>query len=339
MRIIPLLIPKSQFGAAILGIAITALSGVALSAFSTEFLATYGYVLFCGLPFFCGFTSVFIYGYHEERSWSKSFGVALLSLLIVSAVILVFAFEGIICLLMAAPLAVGIALPGAALGHFLASKLRNKRLKDLPLVITFLMMPMLMGFEAKLKLEPPVRKVVTLVDIKATPQEVWKYVVAFPPIPEPDEFIFKIGIAYPKDAQIRGKGVGAVRHCNFTTGPFVEPIRVWDEPRLLQFDVTHNPSPMKEISFYQNLQPPHLHNFMVSKKGQFKLTQINATTTRLEGTTWYYHRLWPTAYWHIISDSIIHKIHYRVLNHVKKCAEPADQNRTVNTPFTNDIVR
>jgi len=37
----------------------------------------------------------------------------------------------------------------------------------------------------------------------------------------------------------------------------------------------------------------------------------------LEGTTWYYHNIKPAAYWQLWSDYIIHKIHVRVLNHIK----------------------
>ena len=39
--------------------------------------------------------------------------------------------------------------------------------------------------------------------------------------------------------------------------------------------------------------------------------------TRLEGTTWYQHGLWPSQYWRLWSDAIIHKIHLRVLRHIR----------------------
>jgi len=63
-----------------------------------------------------------------------------------------------------------------------------------------------------------------------------------------------------------------VRQCIFSTGPFAEPIEVWDEPRLLKFGVTANPAPLNELSPYGNIQPAHLHGYFVSKQGQFLLT-------------------------------------------------------------------
>jgi hypothetical protein len=165
----------------------------------------------------------------------------------------------------------------------------------------------------------------TAIEVNAPPEKVWNQVVAFAEIPPPKELLFRAGIAYPMRAEISGHGVGAVRHCVFSTGPFVEPIEVWDEPRLLQFGVTANPAPLNEISPHGNIQPPHLHGYFVSEKGQFSLTALPGGRTRLEGTTWYQHTMWPAGYWHLWSDYIIHKIHLRVLEHIRVAVEEKPQ--------------
>ena len=110
---------------------------------------------------------------------------------------------------------------------------------------------------------PEVTSVVSSIEIDAPPDVVWKHLIEFPPIPEPDELLFKTGIAYPINARIEGTGVGAIRHCNFTTGSFVEPITIWDAPRLLRFDVEQQPAPMRELSFW-DIDAPHLHDYFVS---------------------------------------------------------------------------
>jgi hypothetical protein len=61
----------------------------------------------------------------------------------------------------------------------------------------------------------------------------------------------------------------------------------------------------------------------VSEKGQFSLTGLPGGRTRLEGTTWYQHTMWPATYWHLWSDYIIHRIHLRVLEHIRAEAEAA----------------
>ncbi len=115
--------------------------------------------------------------------------------------------------------------------------------------------------------------------------------------------------------------MGAIRYCEFSTGAFVEPIEAWDEGRLLKFAVTHNPPAMREWTFWPNVHPPHVDGFPKSDGGQFRLIPLPSGRTRLEGTTWYRHHLWPAAYWRLWSDAIIHRIHGRVLRHVKTLAE------------------
>jgi len=166
----------------------------------------------------------------------------------------------------------------------------------------------------------PVFEVKSTIEIAAPPETVWKNMVSFSDLPEPTEWLFKSGLAYPKRARIEGSGPGAMRYCEFSTGPFVEPIEVWDKPRLLQFRVTASPAPMREWSPYGSVTPKHLHGYMVSKKGQFLLTRLPCNRTRLEGTTWYQHGLLPAQYWRLWSDAIIHHIHLRVL-HIRTLSE------------------
>jgi hypothetical protein len=183
------------------------------------------------------------------------------------------------------------------------------------------MIPASFGIEHAAALQPQVFEVRTAIEVSAPPEKVWNQVVAFREIPPPKELLFRAGIAYPIRAEISGHGVGAVRRCVFSTGPFVEPIEEWDEPRLLRFGVTANPVPLNELTPYGHIDPPHLHGYFVSEKGQFLLTVLPGARTRLEGTTWYQHTMWPAAYWHLWSDYIIHKIHLRVLEHIRAEAE------------------
>ena len=74
---------------------------------------------------------------------------------------------------------------------------------------------------------------------------------------------------------------------------------------------------MNELTPYGHIDPKHLHGYFVSEHGQFALTELPGGRTRLEGTTWYKHGLWPAAYWQVWSEAIIHRIHLRVLRHIR----------------------
>jgi hypothetical protein len=165
------------------------------------------------------------------------------------------------------------------------------------------------------------REVRSSVVIAAPPDAVWPQVVAFPQLPEPVDWVFRAGVAYPIRARIEGSGVGAVRYCEFSTGPFVEPITRWEPGRRLSFDVVEAPPTMQELSPYADLSPPHLQGYLRSKRGEFRLIDLGNGHTRLEGSTWYEIEMAPEAYWRIISDALIHRIHRRVLEHIKREAE------------------
>ena len=135
-------------------------------------------------------------------------------------------------------------------------------------------MPGLILLEYSVGETPPLYEVKTSVVIKSDLQTVWTHVVTFSQLPPPTEAMFKTGIAYPIRAEMHGQGVGAERHCVFSTGAFVEPITVWDEPRLLAFDVSGQPPAMEELSIYSNVHPPHLENYFIAKRGQFELKRV-----------------------------------------------------------------
>jgi len=279
-------------------------------------IGQYGIALFILTPLFIGAGSTILYGLKKEITYKQSWQIGFLTLGVYTAGLLIFAIEGVICIAMAAPIGLLLTWVGSLIGYAIINKTPNNAPTTMLILIGIIPT---MAFIEKDK-EPTLTSVITSIEINADPQTVWKNVVEFPQLDEPTEFIFKTGIAYPIDAKIEGTGVGAVRHCNFTTGSFVEPITVWDEPRLLKFDVVEQPEPMKELSFW-DIDAPHLHDYFVSKQGQFKLIELPNGNTLLEGTTWYYHNIRPAFYWQIWSDHIIHKIHERVLIHIKKNAE------------------
>ena len=279
-------------------------------------IGRYGIALFILTPLFIGAGSTILYGLKKEITKREALLIGLLTLGVFTAGLLVFAIEGVICIAMAAPFGLLLTWVGSLIGYAIINKTPNKAAAAMLILIASIPT---MAFIEK-DSEPTLTSVVTSIVINADTQTVWKNVVEFPQLDEPTEFIFKTGIAYPINAKIDGIGVGAVRHCNFTTGSFVEPITVWDEPRLLKFDVVEQPAPMKELSFW-DIDAPHLHDYFISKHGQFKLTALPNGNTLLEGTTWYYHNIKPAFYWQLWSDNIIHKIHERVLTHIKKNAE------------------
>ena len=276
----------------------------------------YSVGLFLGTPFTIGAISAHLYNRHHPRSVADTSKVVLIALVLAGCTLLLFAAEGGVCLLMAFPIAAVVALLGGLLGRAIAvygaePPARVGMAGLLPLLLV--------------TIEPdapaPPREVVTVVEVAAPPEVVWRNIVTFPELPPPTEALFRLGVAAPVRARIEGHGVGAVRYCDFTTGSFVEPITRWDEPRVLGFAITSQAPPMREWSPYRNVNPPHLDGYFRATRGEFRLTALSGGRTRLEGRTWYEVRMAPQAYWTIYADGIVRSIHERVLRHIKTLAE------------------
>lgn len=312
-----LLGPERAVAAALVGVAGGAALMVPVTAFATLVLGDYGASLFVGGPFVMSAVAGLLFNLRRTQSLGATLMVGLATQAVAGGLLLLFALEGVICLAMAAPLAGVVGLLGAWLGRSLA-QVEARRTMAVPMV----MLPMVSAVEV-----PPGDAVVhmaeTVVEVDAPPEAVWDVVVAFPEIPTDDtpEWFFRAGVAYPQRARIEGHGVGAVRYCEFSTGPFVEPITTWDPPHHLAFDVTSSPSPMSELSPWKVVHAPHIFDgTLASQRGEFVLEPLDGGRTRLTGRTWYTLDMAPVPYWSAWSTQIIHRIHGRVLGHIARVA-------------------
>jgi len=308
----PLLIPVLSAALATMGIA------VLLAFLSVHVLGEYGSALFIGTPFVMGVVASKVVNAHGYRGLKTSVFASAICVLVSGGALVLFALEGIICLTMAAPLAFGLTLLGAVVGDSMAQTPRAQAGSTRSLAIA---LPLLAALPALSPSTPPVHPVTTSLEINAPPEVVWENVIRFEPLPEPEHWLFKAGIAAPLRAHIDGEGVGAVRHCEFTTGAFVEPITVWDPPHHLAFDVTSHPPSMRELGVWPVVHAPHVESAMASQRGEFRLTPLPDGRTLLEGTTWYRLEMTPQIYWTLYADAVVHQIHRRVLSHIANLSE------------------
>jgi hypothetical protein len=325
-RLVPLrrvhrsIVRESHWRSGLVSLAISVPLAVLAVILGAQVLQSYGFSLFIGAPFALGMISVLLFGFSRPQPLGSCLAVASLAGTLAGLAIIFVALEGIICLILAAPIAYVLVFLGGLVGYAIQARPWLSDQTAMLIVALVSLLPALMAAESANEPEPDVRAVRTEVVISAPPKNVWHHVIAFPPLPEPEDWFFRSGIAYPQRAEIRGTGVGAVRHCVFSTGTFVEPITVWDPPSRLRFDVTEQPEPMREWSPYA-IHPPHLDHYLRSHQGEFRLEDLHDGRTRLVGTTWYTNRMWPAPYWGLWSDFIIHRIHGRVLSHIKELAE------------------
>jgi hypothetical protein len=304
---------KNRFWLAVLA---TTSVAIVLTVWGIYGIGEYGMALFILVPFLIGFQSTVMWGREFVLTKNEGKKVAFSSVGVFLVALFIFAFEGLICILMATPIIFIVCYLGMLVGFSLMNK--SSRTANMSIGILIVVFPLTGNLDKAIV--PSIEKVTTSIVINSSPENVWKNVIQFPQLSAPSELIFKAGISYPINAKIHGKGIGAIRYCNFNTGSFVEPITKWEENKLLAFSVRQQPVSITELSFY-DINAPHLHDYFVSKKGQFKLIDLGNGKTKLEGTTWYVNDIKPQFYWNIWSSWIIHSIHDRVLDHIKTQTE------------------
>jgi uncharacterized membrane protein YhaH (DUF805 family) len=301
----------------LVGGAIFLVAGVIVSVYVIN---SYGAFLFFGTPVVTGALAAYVLNAPGRVSLPLTLAHGILTMTLACCAFLFIGLEGAICIIMAIPIMVPLGLLGTFIGYGIALGLRSRQNEYPGMLGAMLLLP-LFGTAERWMQPSPTLVNMTAIDIDAPPERVWQHVVQFSDITETPEWYFQFGIASPLRARIDGRGVGAIRHCEFTTGEFVEPVTTWDEPRRLAFDVTEQPEPMAELSPYRHIHPPHLDGSFRSLRGEFLLVPLSDGRTRLEGRTWYQVKIYPLAYWTIWTDAVLHRIHGRVLRHIKAEAE------------------
>ncbi len=280
----------------------------------------YGWSLFLLTPMVVGIAAAWL-PRGPCPSLRACLGASVTVNIVLSFLFLLLGVEGLICIVMAAPLVALMGMVGGLLGGLLRRRWERPRVSVYLLLIV---VPFLLAWERpQAEINAPIA-VTTEVIVRASPEAVWRETIDFAPIIDPPSGILRLGIAYPTHAILRREGNQIIRECHFTTGPFIEPITAWEPPHRLAFDVASQPPSMRELSPWP-IHPPHLDGMIRSQRGEFQIEAVGDGLTRLRGTTWYTIEAAPAAYWRLWTDAIIHRIHRRVLDHIARQAERLGQ--------------
>ena len=161
------------------GITAGLVAGIVSVVLGALFIKSYGAVMFLLTPFIVGLVSA--YASRRVNPWSPlPLKVVLYTLGVMAGAFLVFALEGIGCVLMALPLAVPLAVLGGVVGHFMA---RHHRAPG-TLALLLIALPAGHGIDRVFD-AVPTREVVSAIEISAPPATVWKHVVSFEEIRTP----------------------------------------------------------------------------------------------------------------------------------------------------------
>ena len=216
-----------------------------------------------------------------------------------------FLGEGTICLLIVSPLIFAFVVTGAFIG-----KVMFKR-RDQKMNISFVSLLLLIFIVDSVSDHQYENMVSDEIIIKATPDKIWKNVIAFEKIKQRNQYwLFKLGMPSPMQTTVTANKLGAGRKCIFSNGyTFDEKIVAFEVNKNLTFDIVNQP------------QDPEIMGHIDIDKGQFILKDNGDGTTTLIGNSWYKLHVFPIWYYDIWAESITRNVHLRVMDHIKLLSE------------------
>ena len=309
--------PASTWDPRALGV----LAGVGLTlvavALGTQVFRGYGAALFLLTPFVVGTVSGYVANYRADVGGDQTGLVVAIAVILGSLGLVAAAIEGLICIIMAAPLGVGMALIGGFLGRAMALQRRRSAGQTLPCLA---LLPLMFSFENVL---PPVAHFDTeqTITVAAPPDVVWQSILSSDPIEGSLALPFRLGVAYPLRGEVHGEGIGAERIGEFSTGTAIERVTEWVPNQKLAFVIVRDIPGMRELSPYEHVHAPHLIGYFRTTYTSFELVRRSDSGTDMTVRSSHELRIDPVPYWLPMARWIVHQNNTRVLQHIRAYAE------------------
>lgn len=306
-------ITVEAFKGACVGMGLTILT-VAMSA---VVFGVYGTGLFMASPLLIGAVTAYIGNRYSDIGGRATWALVKSAATLGGLALLALALEGLICILVIAPLWLLMSAIGGLIGRAIARAAhRPPRSTSAALAVIPLVYALEAIFPASVTFENHIS-----IDINAHRAAVWRSITAMGHIEEPPGLLFRLGLAHPLSGRLVGEGVGAERHGEFSTGIAVERITEWTPGHRLAFVVLNDVPTVRELSPYDHVHAPHVVGYFATTVASFELEDRGAQMTTLTLRSTHVLRLEPTLYWLPLVNWVVEENKARVLRHIRLLAE------------------
>ena len=273
----------------------------------------YGATIFVVVPFLAGLIAAMRAPTLRAALFAIVFGFG-----VCLGALLYSGLEGMVCVLMALPLVVGLAFLGALSGRSLGPRIKRKlaggqggKGSALALLLGLLLVGCSAILEGGYERDPSMHTVVTVRSFPVSEWEAWEALLSFQRITGEKPWLLRMGLPVPQYCTIEGTGVGATRTCHFDQGVIEERISVWRPPRQLVMEITNVTLPGRDwLKFID---------------ASYELTGNEMGETRVRRTTRIASVLRPRLYWQPLEDLATQAEHEYLFNAVASKLTLEDQ--------------
>ncbi len=251
----------------------------------------------------------------------RAYSNAALAILIVFVVTVAALYEGLVCWVILAP----IALVAAFVGVFIVNLFRGRRAGKVQILYTLIFLPVVVfPIENQIPDATIYQTTHNSIVIEASVETVWHAIKSVPTIQESEyhtSWTHRLGFPRPLAATLSHEGVGGVRTAGFTSGlSFLEEVTDWQPNKTLAFSIVVQGEPEERIAF--PLGPEIGGRFVDVESGRYTIEVIDDTkvvlhlvsTQRLTSKLNAYAGFWVDAVMGDLQSTILEVIKSRCEN-------------------------
>lgn len=273
-------------------------------------------------PFCVGAISVLVAAGRNPIPVGRQLSVSALSMSLFLVAMFISLLEGLICLVVVAPVFYVAALVGGLLAGWINNRFRTSR-ATLP---AFALLPLLFGpLESMLPAQTSIQVVSSSVHVSAPPAQVFDQLAHVRDI-RPGELGFSllhvIGLPRPTEAAMQGQGAGSVRTSRWEKGvQFKEVITVWDRPHAMhyRFDIPPGSIPREALDRHVELGG----DYFTVLDGGYDLRPAAGGGPELTLTTRFLNKSRLKLYGDVWGKLVLADFHHAILGLMKSRSEAA----------------
>jgi hypothetical protein len=281
----------------------------------------------CFMPFAIGCVTVYFAEIGEPQRVRTWIWLPWIPLLAALGATMLALLEGMICVMMFAPLAMVLASVGGLLGGLAARLIRSDRAKRFTVACVMALPLVTAPWEKQVLYRLDEREVENVVDIKASPEVIWsniRSVRTIRPDEVPTSWSHRIGFPNPVEATLSHEGIGGVRNATFEGGLyFLETVDVWEPEHRLAFTIAAQTDliPSTTLDEHVRVGGPYFDVL----RGEYRLEPIGNGTIRLHLSS--RHRISTDFNWyaHLWTDAVMSDLQRRILFVIRQRCERGER--------------